>query len=220
MLEACCEWGWRTDNPARAYSRRSLRSKDVAARRPPDEDEIAFVIAAAPAGVGKVLRLLASTGMWENEAVQTERWQVDSRNRTIVLNKTKNSRPRVLDWQTPGGDAEAALAAGASSGFLFLPEGRTEPYANFSSNFCQLMRRLAKEAAKQGKPFHRWKAHELRDAFALRWLRAGGSIHTLSEHLGHGSVAVTQAHYMDWLSETQKRRVQAAVHRLRAEDAA
>ncbi|GBR19702.1 tyrosine-type recombinase/integrase [Komagataeibacter nataicola] len=68
------------------------------------------------------------------------------------------------------------------------------PFANFSSNHIQIMRRF--------------KVHGLRHAFAVRWLKEGGNIYRLSRHLGHSSVKVTEQNYLGFLIVEEQERVQ------------
>ncbi|OUJ06614.1 phage DNA recombinase [Acetobacter malorum] len=159
---------------------------------------------AAPAGVAGVLGILATTGMRLAEAVNLDRDQVDSRKRQILLTKTKTSRPRAIAWATPGGDATAYLEAGNKEGLLYPSETTQLAYANFSSNVGQVQRRILKE----NPFFQRFGVHDLRHAFAVRWLKAGGNIYRLARHLGHSSVKVTEQNYLGYLTVEEQERVQ------------
>lgn len=159
---------------------------------------------AAPAGVAGILGVLAMTGMRLAEAVNLERSQVDSKSQQILLTKTKTSRPRAIAWATPGGDATYFLESGRKQGLLYVSEVTKEAYANFSSNVGQVQRRILKE-----NPFFpRFGVHDLRHAFALRWLKSGGNIYRLSRHLGHSSVKVTEQNYLGYLTVEEQERVQ------------
>ena len=105
-----------------------------------------------------------------NEAVMLERWQVDSRSHQILLTKTKTSRPRTISWHTPGGNTTRALEDGAASGFLYTSGTTGKPFANFSSNHAQIIRRILRD----NPLFRRFGVHDLRHAFAVQWLKEGG----------------------------------------------
>jgi hypothetical protein len=75
----------------------------------PTAAELATVLAFVPPTMAAILRLLAETGMRENEAVRLHRDAVDRERRQIVLLHTKSGRPRTLRWATPGGDAGLVL---------------------------------------------------------------------------------------------------------------
>lgn len=203
LMSFCCSIGWRTDNPVQSFDRTILRVRRQP-KRPPTLQEIDIVLQAAPAGVAGVLGILATTGMRLAEAVNLDRDQVDSRKRQILLTKTKTSRPRAIAWATPGGDATAYLEAGNKEGLLYPSETTQLAYANFSSNVGQVQRRILKE-----NPFFpRFGVHDLRHAFAVRWLKAGGNIYRLARHLGHSSVKVTEQNYLGYLTVEEQERVQ------------
>lgn len=203
LMSFCCSIGWRTDNPVQVFDRTILRARRDP-KRPPTMQEIEIVMQAAPAGVAGILGILATTGMRMSEAVNLERDQVDSRKRQILLTKTKTSRPRAIAWATPGGDATPFLEAGSKEGVLYTSETTQQAYANFSSNVGQVQRRILKE-----NPFFpRFGVHDLRHAFAVRWLKAGGNIYRLSRHLGHSSVKVTEQNYLGYLTVEEQERVQ------------
>ncbi len=213
LMNACEAWGWLPSNPALDALRHGKERKRIP-RRPPTRAEVLSVIDQAPAGMAGIVRLMLETGMRMSEASTIESYQVDRGGRTIVLDITKSSRPRALAWKTIAADAEVALSMGAGEGFLYAPEGSRVGLKNLSSNFCQLMRRLAREAAAENRRFYRFRLHDLRASFAVDWLRAGGDIYDLSKHLGHGSVKVTESSYLDWLTIEQSQRVQHQVERM------
>jgi integrase/recombinase XerD len=203
LLSSCIAWGWRQGNPARDYDRSVVRERR-APIQPPDPGDVAKFIAAAPAGLAAALRLLAETGMRENEAANLEWRDVDQSRRTITLVRTKTNRPRTIAWKTPGGDATNMLTGG-SGGYLFVSE-QGKPYKNFSSNAFQVMRRLIAAEQAAGRDFRRFRVHDLRHAFAVNWLKAGGDIYRLSRHLGHSSVKTTEI-YLGYLSVEEQDRV-------------
>ena len=52
----------------------------------------------------------------------------------------------------------------------------------------------------EGSDFVRFRIHDLRHAFAVRWLEAGGNIYRLQKHLGHSSIKTTEG-YLDHVPE-------------------
>ena len=206
LMAACQAWGWRSDNPVRFYDRSVVLRERRDPITPPGKDDYDRVLGAVPDAMAKVLRLLDQTGMRENEAVALTSSDVDRERRQIMLTRTKTSRPRTLDWATPGGDATAALVAGQDQGTIF-PSRSGEAYGNFASAFGAVMRRLVQAEKKAGRPFRRFRVHDLRHRFAIRWLRNGGGIYELSKHLGHTSVKTTEV-YLNHLSAQEQTGVQ------------
>jgi integrase len=63
---------------------------------------------------------------------------------------------------------------------------------------------LARRAQK-GQPFaHAFSPHCLRHTFAIQHINVGTDVKLISKWLGHESVAVTLAHYGNWIKETQR----------------
>jgi len=69
-----------------------------------------------------------------------------------------------------------------------------------STNFDQTMRRVLSAEHVEGSGFARFRIHDLRHAFAVRWLEAGGNIYRLQKHLGHASIKTTEG-YLDHVPE-------------------
>jgi integrase len=59
---------------------------------------------------------------------------------------------------------------------------------------------LSRYEQVEGSDFARFRIHDLRHAFAVRWLEAGGNIYRLQKHLGHSSIKTTEG-YLDHLPE-------------------
>jgi integrase len=196
LLAACVSWGWRTDNPAKDYDRSMVRERRDPIHLPGDR-EWQLLLAEAPEEMVKVLRLLNETGFRLQEGLDLTGEQVDKARAQITLTFTKTSRRRVVDWRTPGGDATALLADAPRSGRLF------KDYPNFSSNVGQVMRRIERQEREHGRVFRRFRVHDLRHWFAVRWLKAGGNIYQLQSHLGHTSVKTTEI-YLDHLTEQEQ----------------
>ncbi|MXV35254.1 MULTISPECIES: tyrosine-type recombinase/integrase [unclassified Saccharibacter] len=203
LMSFCCAIGWRCDNPVQSYDRSIVREKREP-KRPPTEREVAQAIAEASPGMAGILRILSQTGMRMEEAVTLEAFQIDYEKRQILLTRTKSNRPRALSWETYGGNATDAILAGEKEGLLYRSGDTGEAFANFSSNHGQLMRRMV----KANPEYKRFNVHSLRHAFAIRWLKNGGSLYALSRHLGHSSVKVTEHSYLGYLTIEEQERVQ------------
>jgi len=202
LLAACVSWGWRDDNPVRMYDRSVVLRERREPIEPPSEADFEIVLQAVPEAMAKVLRLLDQTGMREMEAVSLTANDVNHERKQIMLLRTKTSRPRTVDWITPAGDATGALAAGAERGILF-PSRSGKPYGNFASAFGAVMRRVVAAERKAHRSFRRFRVHDLRHRFAIRWLQNGGNIYHLSRHLGHSSVTTTEI-YLRYLTNVER----------------
>ena len=201
LLAACASWGWITQNPARTHDMSIVRQQPRTLTIP-HEGDFETVLNFVPAGVAPILRFLDQTGMRENEAVTLEWQDIDIKRRQILLTKTKTSRPRALSWNTPGGDAGTVLADLEPSTAFVFPSGKDASYHSFASVIGNAMRRLVVREESEGRPFRRFRVHDLRHRFAIRWLKAGGDIYRLSRHLGHTSVSTTEI-YLRYLTEDE-----------------
>lgn len=204
LLSACAAWGWIEDNPALYFDRSIIRERRDPIR-PPEPASIAKLIAASPPGMAAILTLLHETGMRENEAVTLAGEDIDWERRQINLVRTKTDAPRSIDWKTPAGDATAVLMAAPRAGPLFMPEGKKRPYQNFAANVV----RVARNLERRDKTFRRFRVHDLRHGYAIRWLKAGHSIYRLQRQLGHSSVKVTEQ-YVRYLTNEERERVGVA----------
>lgn len=223
LLAACVAWGWLDANPAKAYDRSLIRERRDPIH-PPDPRDVATFIAFAPPSMAAILRVLDATGMRAQEAVTLERYQVDAVRQQITLTRTKTSRPRTLPFRTPGRDAGPALAHALreadqhesergerkdKEGLLF-PARSGQAYVNFSGNAWRVQRDLALHEEAAGRPFRRFRVHDLRHAWAIRALKNGMSIYQVSRHLGHSSVTTTEKHYLGFLTWEEQEAVRQA----------
>lgn len=189
-------FGLHDANPAREWDRSVIRERRKV-QYPPTVAEIEAVAAAAEPGLAGIIRFAAYTGTRLKEAAWLERAMIRADRAEVVLTRTKTSRPRVIALRSPGGDATGTVTGTARhirSPYLFW-HGDGARYENPSGSFRALIERLCRE----NKGIRRWRFHDLRHTFAIRWLEAGGDIYALKDHLGHTSVATTEI-YLRWIN--------------------
>jgi integrase len=63
---------------------------------------------------------------------------------------------------------------------------------------------LAQRAQREQSFTHAFTPHCLRHTFAIQHIHVGTDVKLISKWLGHESVAVTLAHYGNWIKETQR----------------
>jgi integrase/recombinase XerD len=203
LLSACCAWGWIDVNPAKAFDR-SVVKEPKRIFEPPSPDELETLLKYAPAGMVPILRALDATGARLDEMAHLQRRAIDWQARTITLTETK-TKPRTIDFSTPGGDVTGILAAAVPhvrSPYVFRNRA-DEPYKQLSTNFQAVMGRAIFEEAAAGRTLRRFRIHDLRHGFAIRWLRRGGSIYDLKDHLGHTTVSTTEI-YLRYLTSAEQ----------------
>ena len=134
------------------------------------------------------------------EAVTLEGQDIDHKRRQISLTRTKTGRPRTIAFATPGG---APILRNAPDIGAMFPSSTGRPYQNFATHAAKVIARVA----ATNPLVRRFRIHDLRHGFAIRALRAGMSIYSLSRHLGHTSGRTTEI-YLGYLSENEQNVVQ------------
>jgi site-specific recombinase XerD len=223
ILMCCCGWGWRVDNPAKAYDRNLIRER----RDPillPTDGTILAVILKAPPMMGRLLLTLLQTGARLEEMGGLERRQMILPRKQIAVEKTKTATPRLIEISDATLATLTTISPGTVSGtagtgrqtsvkWVFWhddkrpgPDGKPigpARYANLSSNLRKLIHAALNPPPPEGEPapepFPVFRVHDLRHRFAVDWLRAGKDIYDLKLHLGHTSVKTTEI-YLKYLA--------------------
>lgn len=201
VFRAAVAAGLADTNPAKDWDRSVIKERRKIIV-PPTLDEIETVRAHASGAFARLIEFAAHTGVRLEEAVGIEWSDLRLDRGEVLLPRTKVSRPRVIKLQTPGGDATGSLTGSARFGTVPLVfwHGDGERYVNGSGSFRECMWKAIRSEAAQNRALRRFRFHDLRHAFATRWLLAGGDIYALSRHLGHTSVKTTEI-YLAYVSE-------------------
>jgi integrase len=143
------------------------------------------LVAAASPMAGRIIRLLAQTGMRLDEVCSLEWSQVSIPRREVRLTKTKTSSPRVVPLSDAALDTVLGAPRHPASPWVFW-HGDGARYANFSGIFRSgIFRKIARRA---GVPF---RCHDLRHRFASDFAQKTGDIAALQAILGHKTIAMT-----------------------------
>lgn len=190
VLSACCHWELRTGNPARDFDRKMIKEYREPIR-PPDDADIAAVLARAPGRFSDLIRFLALEGCRQEEGASLEWPQVRLQRSEILLTKTKTDRPRVIRIGEETVALLAALPRHLTSKLVFWHDDG-ERYSNVASRFREIIKSAQRLAQKEDRAFTPFRCHDLRHRYAIRQLEAGRDIYDLSRHLGHSSVKTTE----------------------------
>ena len=140
------------------------------------------------------------TGCRQAELATAKANQFDARRLQLTVVGKRNKRRTI----TVTMEAAAVLAPGPHDTWLFqTPDGHW--YSSIRTRWQKLV--LGKEGPKPGPKndgIRRFRFHDLRHRFAVEYLKAGGSIYDLKEHLGHTSVKTTEI-YLEHLTTEEKR---------------
>lgn len=174
---------------------------------PPLPEEIETFLRYCSARQRRLFEFAANTGMRKSEVTQLTWRDVRREHGDVLLPKTKRRRPRAVPLATIAGDAARTLDRTprhpTAQWVFWHSEGL--PYRDLSQCFRAVMERVVREEKLAGRPFHVFRLHDLRHAFAVRWLLAGGDIYALSKHLGHSTVKTTEQFYLCMISDYESR---------------
>jgi integrase/recombinase XerD len=161
------------------FSKRHIRESPPRTTYPTTE-QVDRLIANAPPMAGRIIRFLAETGMRQEEVCGLEWSQVSVQRREVRLTKTKTSSPRVVPLSDAAIDTLVGTPRHITSPYVFWHHDGKR-HSTFANSFALIARRA-------GVPF---RCHDLRHAFASRFLQATGDIPALQAILGHKTIAMT-----------------------------
>lgn len=209
LLDFAEEEGWREGNPAHAKMRKLKEHRDPIAL--PLEADYAFVLSRLARGHAEMLRAARATGMRQDELAKCKRVGLNVSNSSVTFIGKRNKQ-RTISLSPEALTIMERQPAALKCEFLFHHEGKpiTQPAFIYSR-----ARRAAQKAAQGAKvEFTGFRFHDMRHLYAVEFLRGGGDIYTLKEHLRHTSVKTTEM-YLEFLTPEEaeavkKRRAQAA----------
>lgn len=194
LLDFAEDEGWREGNPALDKMRRLKEHRDPITL--PDEDDYAFVLSRLAPAHADMLRAARATGMRQNELATAGRKGFDPvRGSLTIMGKGRKQRTISLSQE-----AVAILSrqpAALKTDAIFTHNGK--PISQAAFIFSRARRAAQKAAQKAGAPFRGFRFHDMRHLYAVEFLRGGGDIYTLKEHLRHSSVKTTEI-YLEFLT--------------------
>jgi len=177
------------------------RMKRVKERREPivlpDLQHIQMVVDIAPGNLARMTRVALLTGCRQAELSTLERRHIDHDRRQLTI-KGKGSKVRTLSLSDEAYEVIRTMPVNMRGRAVFW-HGDGSPYLNVSSRFSQLVKVAQRVAQRKRTDFRPFRFHDLRHRFAVDYLKAGGSIYILQQHLGHSSVKTTEM-YLAYLT--------------------
>jgi integrase/recombinase XerD len=183
-------------NPTLSF-RKTLRER----RDPielPTKEAVETVITASPRRFGALIRAAELTGCRLDELVQAQWRDFDPKAGTLRIGKGKGNKSRTISLSEDATRHILGTVRVLGSDVIFCHDSGLA-YANASSNFSQICRRIEKVRPS----FKRFRFHDLRHLYAVRALLDGMDLWTLSRQLGHTSVKVTEHSYLAFLTPEQ-----------------
>lgn len=193
ILTACEAWSWIDEAPR--FNRRHIKERTKPLDLPTDA-EIQRLVDALPerSSLRLLVRLLAQTGMRLEEGADLRWSQVDLTRRTITLTRTKAGKVRVIPLTSEGVGTILGTPRHLGCEFVFWhSQENPDRYGDLSGYLWDFRKKAG----------IRWRTHDLRHFYAVRYLQDGGSIYDLQKILGHSSLAVTER-YLDHLTPEEQ----------------
>jgi integrase/recombinase XerD len=191
--------GWVEQNAALSVNRRRIPER----RDPillPTEGSIKALLDVLPPGLADICAFAIETGMRQDEIVRLDWNCIDLARSVATIHRTKGSKLRTVPLNA---EAKAILLRQpkSNSALTVFWRGDGSPIEGASTQFGKSARKLAHRRSD----FVRFKFHDLRHLFAVRYLQNGGSIYILQGIMGHGSVKTTEI-YLAYLTPDQQQR--------------
>jgi len=200
LLSHCVAHGYRDDNPAREWDRSTIRDTREPIQRPCMKSFDACVKEASPMWAALLQFLLASGFRLNVDAASLQRAQVNWTT-GIVTFRTKGGRIRTRQLTEEAMRHLRSAPAVMGSPYVFAkPNG--DKLTNLSRAFEDVRAKALRRAEREGWTFKSFRLHDLRHEYAIRFLKAGGSIYRLQSLLGHTSVKTTEG-YLDFLTDEE-----------------
>ncbi len=192
--------GYLEENPAQRLN--FLRTPDEPPKAASEEDIKRLLQAAKESGPRDyaLVCFLVDTGSRLGGVASLTLEHLDSeRRRALVVEKSQRhekARRVYFSRITAAALAEwLAVRPKADCPHVFLNLQKKTPLTR--SGIYQLLKRLARRAGVEGRS----NPHSLRHAFARRVLQQGADLATLSQLMGHSTVAVTVRYYARWADD-------------------
>jgi integrase/recombinase XerD len=201
VLGHCVDEGWIDENPAHMMDRSRFKERKAKIILPrPDSIGLVF---AERSKLIDMAALSLETGMRQDEIAGLERDRLDRKRSAATLEDTKSGGVREVPLSAKAWEIIDRQAVHIRSKLVFW-KGDGDRFNNVDSDWYAKTQRIAQKAARDGAEFRRFRFHDLRHLFAVRYLRdQRGTIYDLKEVLGHESVKTTER-YLDHLTPDER----------------
>jgi integrase/recombinase XerD len=205
VLAHAVDMEWIEENPAKMIDRSRFKERKAKIILPRDESlERVFAL---PGRFMDMAELALETGMREEEIASLEHDRIDRARMTVTLEENKGDRIREVPLTVKALAIIDRQPRHFKARWVFW-RGNGQRYVEVHSEFFAKVGRVARKATQQGIDFRRFRFHDLRHLFAVRYLRDGlGTIYDLQQVLGHSSIKTTER-YLDHLTPDER---QAAI---------
>lgn len=204
---------WREGNPTLSKRRLLKERRDPIVL--PTRADIDALLSACSMRFAMFVKAAILSGCRQNELV-TAKWSSFARTAQTLEIIGKGNKRRTIKLSTEATAHLSAQPRTLGSDLIFCREGGL-PFEQAASDFTHFRRKAEALAKKEGRPFRRFRFHDLRHLFAVEALRSGRmGIYELSKHLGHTSVKTTEI-YLAFLTPEEAESAQKSASLRRSE---
>lgn len=215
VLAHCVDEEWVEENAARMLDRgrfKERKSKIIL----PRADSVAQVFAVGSRFID-MAEFSLETGMREEEIGSLEHDQIDRKRMAVISEENKGDVVKHVVL-TP----KALAIIDRQPRYLRKPyvfwRGEGERFQNIGAQFYATITRVARKATQQDIEFKRFRFHDLRHLFAVRFLQERrGTLYDLQLNMGHKSIKTTEG-YLDHLTPDERRDAIHGVAQTAAQD--
>jgi integrase/recombinase XerD len=202
VLGHCVDKDWIEENAAKTLDRSRFKER----REPiilPRQESVDMVFALGSRFID-MAEFALETGMREEEIASLEHDRVDRKRMAIVSEENKGNEVKHIVLTS-----KALAIIDRQPRYLRKPyvfwRGEGERFQNVGAQFYATVQRVARKAAQQGIEFKRYRFHDLRHLFAVRYLQQRrGTLYDLQLTLGHKSIKTTEG-YLKHLTPDERR---------------
>lgn len=202
VLAHCVDKEWVEENAARTLDRGRFKER----REPiilPRQESVDLVFA-----IGSRFMAMAEfsleTGMREEEIASLEYDRVDRKRMAIVSEENKGNEVKHVTLTAKALEIIDRQPRYFKQPYVFW-RGKGERFQNVGSQFYATVKRVARKAAQDKIEFKRFRFHDLRHLFAVRYLQQRrGTIYDLQLIMGHKSIQTTEG-YLKHLTPDERR---------------
>jgi integrase len=177
------EWEWTKDNPVSRVQREKLdneRDKWLT------KDEEKRLLCNSPIWLKEIILFALNTGLRQDELLSLEWSRVSLLRKTILIQETKNGKPKTLPLNRIALDVinERSKIKSIKNDLVFFDSNgkKINPHS-LRTSFYRVMRKAG---------IKDFRFHDLRHTFATRLAQAGVDLYKISKLLGHKDIKMTQ----------------------------
>jgi len=177
------EWEWVKENPVSKVSR---EKENTGRDRWLTSDDEKRLMDNSPQWLRDIILFALHTGLRQDELLSLQWGRVNLFNKTIIIQESKNGKPRTIPLNLVALDilTEKAKVRSLKSDLVFLSSATTK--------IEKRNLRRAFETALQKASIEDFHFHDLRHTFATRLAQRGIDIYKISKLLGHVNITMTQ----------------------------